>query len=173
MVSGAQSSPVLLFMLLFAFNVGEEVLLSIGSVTIITVEGQHRPRLPAVSWYHYVCTLLFSTVMNHVGAHGACRAALVVTLSFSSIPFMPILLPDWESHSLRLPTREEEHIQRLRIFAHPHQCPRRRLRSIQLAMSLEMQGGGRSETPAATAPRLHPSIYRFCHLHYHCHCALA
>lgn len=153
-------TPMLLFMLLFApFNVrGGEVLYSIGSVTIITVEGAVQALRLACRFIGitYVCTLLFATtVMGEIMLalrfwRLPYKAALVVTLSFSSIPFIAESFSQIaESHSLREAADEEQKglVQRLKdLVPTLTSVLVVALRSIpNLAMSLEMRGLGRSE----------------------------
>lgn len=157
-------APMLLFMLLFSpFNVRSgTALLTLGSVTIITAEGALEAfrlgcRFIGIT---YVCTLLFATtVMGEVILalrfwRLPYKAALVVTLSFSSIPFIAESFTQIaESHSLREASEEEQKnfIQRLKdLVPTLTSVLVVALRSIpNLAMSLELRGLGRSEARTA------------------------
>ncbi|MDX9914559.1 MAG: energy-coupling factor transporter transmembrane component T [Sphaerochaeta sp.] len=153
-------APMLLFMLLFSpFNVRSgEPLWRIGAVTIITVEGALQALRLACRFIGitYVCTLLFATtVMGEIMLalrfwRLPYKAALVVTLSFTYIPFIAESFSQIaESHRLREAALEERknYIQRLKdLVPTLTSVLVVALRSIpNLAMSLEMRGLGRSE----------------------------
>ena len=151
---------MLLFMLLFSpFNVRSgQSLWSVRSLTIITVEGALQALRLACRFIGitYVCTLLFATtVMGEIMLalrfwRLPYKAALVVTLSFTYIPFIAESFSQIsESHRLRESAREERknYAQRLKdLLPTLTSVLVVALRSIpNLAMSLEMRGLGRSE----------------------------
>jgi len=153
-------APMLLFMLLFSpFNVRSgQSLWSVRSLTIITVEGALQALRLACRFIGitYVCTLLFATtVMGEIMLalrfwRLPYKAALVVTLSFTYIPFIAESFSQIsESHRLRESAREERknYAQRLKdLVPALTSVLVVALRSIpNLAMSLEMRGLGRSE----------------------------
>lgn len=153
--------PMLLFMALFMpFNIRNgESLISIGSFTLITREGALQAarlggRFIGIT---YACTLLFATTMmtDVMLALRWCRlpykASLVVTLSFTYIPFIADSFSQIsESHRLR---DGGELLKRRSVFKRLKDLLPTltsalvvALRSIPyLAMSLEQRGFGRSE----------------------------
>jgi len=153
--------PMLIFMVLFMpFNVrGGESLITIGSFTLITKEGALQAarlggRFIGIT---YACTLLFATTaMTEVMLalrwyRLPYKASLVVTLSFTYIPFIADSFTQiTESHRLREGGSLEKKrsiFKRLRdLLPTLTSALVVALRSIPfLAMSLEQRGFGRSE----------------------------
>ena len=152
--------PMLIFMVIFSpfSGRGGTPLVQIRSFTLLTKEGALQTLRLAGRFIGitYVCTLLFATtVMGEVILalrfwRLPYKAALVITLSFTYIPFIAESFDRIsESHRLRQAGSEERknYIQRLKdLMPTLTSVLVVALRSIpNLAMSLEMRGLGRDE----------------------------
>lgn len=152
--------PMLIFMVIFSpFSArGGNPLVRISSFTLLTEEGALQTLRLAGRFVGitYVCTLLFATtVMGEVILalrfwRLPYKAALVITLSFTYIPFIAESFSQIsESHRLREAGLDEKknYLQRLKdLMPTLTSVLVVALRSIpNLAMSLEMRGLGRGE----------------------------
>ena len=153
--------PMLIFMVLFAplSKRGGEPLVAIGSFTLLSVEAvlytlRLGGRFIGIS---YAATLLFATTLTGELILALrfwrlpYRAALVITLSFTYIPFIADSFEQIsESHRLREASEEEQRpsiFRRLRdLIPTLTSVLVLALRSIpNVAMSLELRGLGRTE----------------------------